>query len=825
MGRAPAQAGGGNLDGESFSTGKSSLPVRADPESSLNPRQQTLVEAYANVARDKGRTPRLSELREHGITSKLIYANFVSVVAIHSIAHAQGLLSFPYLFPSRIEPTPERLRELKLLAELGNLAAELGRGPTFGEIDNAATKGVVEKAATYIEVFGSIPSARRKLFGRLPDAEERKADLLDLASRLGHSPTRDELSDAASRGECLGVGGYFPWNKWKQIALLPLSSKHPARAVIELPSPELVARANSELTEVFREKRRVTYFDLLERWENDAENRLHPDEIIRIHRSLPLARQAAGLVGRVVKDKNGKIYPAKKREFLDDLRGLAQLEKKSLFELTRVRVSEAALQGRTTDAHTLERVFGSFSNALLLATGSKGKEPRARIRELRQKNKPRRTVVRKKAARKKPGPKKKAAPRKKAAAKKKVSSPRPRKPAIPKKTVTKKAVPKKTAPPKRTLKERAKKVLKKVLQQKSGAAKDRKTSAPTAQSASPRAAHPKTDSEKPSGARKGRESAVFRKTAKETAPDLKQDEKPSNDSASAAVSAPATAPVQNILETPEPPKQSIEASEKTAEPESPADTALPVAVEPAVQANPAITEEPATPQLDAEDNQSDMESSEEAAETLDVHPAVAAARTVRGSPSSGSSSIACLEKDLLRVEDILKQSLDEADIEAMIETGEWQELAELMSNSSSRALKRRLDRRLMLDFVSLFHTRGRFPSDDDIRWSSSISLESYWRHFHSQGTRVRDPQVFDRIRKPLEEYALRLLSAAGPEFGKGSEAEVYSALEKAFSERKIFPPDLYLALFGSGAIRENLLEFEETEKKARAKAKSKQKSS
>lgn len=166
--------------------GDGDLQWRAGPE---KVEKSELIEELQRISSEIGRAPTFTELKEHsGYSSTAYYNRFGSLSDAREVAGLED--------PGRPN---QGYQADELINRLQELSDDLGRPPTVEDINEHSdlSKG------PYQRVFGSIPDAREAagldrnpyVPGNDVTNEELLADLRNIADKLGHPPTKEQLEE------------------------------------------------------------------------------------------------------------------------------------------------------------------------------------------------------------------------------------------------------------------------------------------------------------------------------------------------------------------------------------------------------------------------------------------------------------------------------------------------------------------------------------------------------------------------------------------------------------------------------------------------------
>ena len=644
-----------------------------------------------------------------------------------------------------IHPEGERM-----VRELGELSLTLGRPAAYGDIQKASRAGLTLPAESYIEVFGSIPEARRAFDGsRYPSKEEKDADLVDLAERLRCSPGVKDISEASARGECLGVMALKPLNARKSRLGIPIRPRK-MRAETEYPqSRERVLEINDIIRKIFQETGRVTFFDLMEC--HGEETAL---EAVRIHNSIPAARIAAGVVPARVRNKDDSLKPEKEKEFLDDIRGLAAMLGRVAVDLRQDEVDEHAKRGEMVNSNTLMSAFGTFTRALALAgerpelaslrkcgsgRAGNGEARLAKSRAERARRRQQKGIV-----------------------------------AI---LITDQPVAGRGAADRRGSGLESRKASEKKGRKSAEKGPDvsgerssaRKRGRPV------RSAPVKVRHKTPEGPKKPSEKSD---------PVRRDDEEVETGRAEATAAKEAglkevgtAVEAAGIAE-----EEGLKAQEARAEAER--------REEPQTSAQERAGADERLRMRTGIRDQEDEETS-----------TVKAAPLILGRIET--------ERWLLVREEELGHALTKADIEEIVAGGECPSVGRLFEacGESPGTLRARLRTRLLVDYAVLASSLGRLPGDWDLRSEDGrASLSIYQNYFpYTRGEMPEGGDIRDRIRKAISHLCLESFWRRFPEIcANGSNVDIRAALEVGFREKKVPDPRLYRILFGADGLSDRL---------------------
>ncbi len=97
-----------------------------------------------------------------------------------------------------------------MIQQLQNLAQEIGRTPTYAEVDNACKRGICANSSVFIDHFGTFAEAIRSA-GLLPrdfrhyTKDEISKQIASLKKELGRKPTFRDIKQASREKKCAGV--------------------------------------------------------------------------------------------------------------------------------------------------------------------------------------------------------------------------------------------------------------------------------------------------------------------------------------------------------------------------------------------------------------------------------------------------------------------------------------------------------------------------------------------------------------------------------------------------------------------------------------------
>jgi phage terminase small subunit len=181
----------------------------AQEAAELSPRRQErsreqLLDDLRKLAAELGRTPSAWDIGEASKRGKFASANmyhrtFGSLVAAQAAA---GLV------PNVLRRTREQL-----LDDLRKLAEELGRTPSYADIEEASKRGKFASANTYHKTFGSLVAAQTAA-GLAPNVlrrtrEQLLDDLRKLAEELGRTPSFADIAEACKLGKRASANSYY----------------------------------------------------------------------------------------------------------------------------------------------------------------------------------------------------------------------------------------------------------------------------------------------------------------------------------------------------------------------------------------------------------------------------------------------------------------------------------------------------------------------------------------------------------------------------------------------------------------------------------------
>ncbi|MFA6171089.1 MAG: hypothetical protein WCW77_03335 [Patescibacteria group bacterium] len=180
---------------------------------------EELISQLKKMKEDLGRAPDTHDLVQmskegKGASLRAFYRCFGSL----SIAKEIAGVSSPRITVPRI--TVEGAKE-----KLQKLASELGRTPTYCDIDNAHIQGKdIPCTRTYFRLFESLTKAQKEAGlelnkirrGKIPYSDNYLLDLLRGLSKDGEALSSKEIQEAASRGDCLSTTTF--WARFGTLA-------------------------------------------------------------------------------------------------------------------------------------------------------------------------------------------------------------------------------------------------------------------------------------------------------------------------------------------------------------------------------------------------------------------------------------------------------------------------------------------------------------------------------------------------------------------------------------------------------------------------------
>ncbi len=670
------------------------------------------------------------------------------------------------------------------------------------------TYGVIERdkdlpePGKVIEVLGSVPRARNALDEKRYSSEEEKdADILDLSVRLGHTPSKREAAAAFRRGECIGPGAMKPFEKRKARLGLALSPKRKPKVRGPMAAPEEVLSALQDIKSTYQKKGRATISDLKQEF---GEKRA--GEIIKAVGSLPAGRKEAGVVPRKVAAPDGSVLPEKEKEVLDDIRGLAELLGKEVYDVIQDDVDRHSALGEILSGSAIMRVFGTFTRAVSLAAGLVDPGLRARkIQRWKHRPPPSRTGKMKEKRRKKVRLRKvrKNPPAKKAPGRK---TPAPR--ATAENAEVHKAHRETTEPaatpePKPSTKERKPALRRHAISEAGRENREKENQErvdamlraldePGAEQSLVRVTLPSVQNIPPAKKAPGRKASEPGAMA-ENAEML---------DAHCVTTEPAAAP------EPKPSTKERKLETPTPEPETPQQPAEELILKPAEGNEAEIVDEKQEPADEARGRGN----AEEWEPALRRHAKSEAGREKREKENQErlDAMLRALDKPgaerwLLRVQESLDEFMKESHINAIIETEKCPAVAAVFAECghSVERFHRRLRTRLLCDYIRQFDKNSRMPLDipEDPLMPTVKSYETYF-----PTNTAAAPDLFERMRPHLKSFSLYLLARI-PNLEGMSNEDLFAFVEARHSAGHLPNPRLYTQLFGRFRLEEELKNY------------------